>query len=274
MRAVSFAYRMEDYMGMAFHSHPYYEIYYFHSGRCNYVIGSNVYTLEPGDLIIMHGMTLHTPNPDIRIPYIRSIFHFHPHLLYEFFQRPYLEPLLRPFEELRNIRIQTGTRRAEIEEALVRMGMLYNDPQSSDEGRFLIQFVDFLYIIKELCMNTPTAPAAKHSGKERYVQSVIHFIEEHFREEITMEDLERKLHISRHYLARIFKSWTGWTVFQYLFRRRVNQAKLLLLLEDALTISQISESVGFKHHSHFSRVFKQLEGCTPEQYRSRERKGG
>lgn len=37
-----------------FHSHPHYEIYYFHDGECTYIIGDRVYNLEPGDLVLMH----------------------------------------------------------------------------------------------------------------------------------------------------------------------------------------------------------------------------
>lgn len=267
MQPVSFAYQMEEYLGMAFHSHPYYEIYYFHSGRCNYVIGSQVYSLVPGDLILMHGLTLHTPNPDMETPYIRSIFHLHPQLLYRFFHPSFLDPLLRPFEEQQNIRIQTGARKAEVELALARLASLYHVSVPSDQGRFLLHFADFLYLIHELCHTHGSDPILNYSGKERYVQQVIQYIETHYSRDITMEHIEKELHVSRHYVSRIFKEWTGWTVFQYLYRRRVNQAKIMLLLDNNLSVSHVSEYVGFKHHSHFSRIFKQLEGCTPESYR-------
>lgn len=61
-----------------FHSHPHYEIYYFHDGECTYIIGDRVYNLEPGDLVLMHGLTLHRPHPKPGSAYERSTLHFDP----------------------------------------------------------------------------------------------------------------------------------------------------------------------------------------------------
>ncbi|HZG56762.1 AraC family transcriptional regulator [Paenibacillus sp.] len=269
MRPVELGYRRTGDPGMTFHSHPFYEVFYFHSGRCNYVIGPNVYTLQPGDLILMHGLTLHTPNPDLREPYVRSMIHFHPEFLHEFMNRKYTAPLLRPFEELRNYRLQVGERRAEVEALLADMGALYASPEEHAYERFLLRFVELLYVINDLCRKPMDRAETARTDRERHVQRVIEYIEAHYAEDVTMEALERELHVSRHYLARMFKAWTGWTVFQFLYQRRINQAKTLFLLENDLSVSEVSECVGFKHLSHFSRVFKQWEGCAPERFRRR-----
>jgi AraC-like DNA-binding protein len=271
MRPIELGYRRDQNPAMTFHSHPYYELFFFHSGRCNYVIGPNVYTLQPGDLILMHGMTLHTPNPDMREPYVRSMIHFQPEYLHGFLRQAYLAPLLKPFEELRNYRLQTGARKDEVERLLADMAALYDAPGPHAYDRFLLRFADLLCVVSELCQAPMAADAgeAVRSDRERHVQRVIDYIEAHYAEDFAMEDLERELHVSRHYLARVFKAWTGWTVFQFLYHRRINQAKTLFLLDGGLSVSEASERVGFKHLSHFSRVFKQWEGCAPEQYRRR-----
>jgi len=275
MKLVEFGYRSESNPQMTFHSHPFYEIYYFHGGRCNYVIGPNVYSLQPGDLLLMHGMTLHTPNPDVRVPYVRSIIHFYPEFVHEFMNRKYTVPLMKPFEELRNARIPTGARKAEVETLLERMAELYrakNDEHAYE--RFMLRFVDLLYVIRDLCERELEGSDAQRSERERHAQRVIEFIEANYAEELTMEDVERELHVSRHYLARVFKAVTGWTVFQFLYQRRINQAKTLFLFEPSLSVSEVGRRVGFKHLPHFSRVFKQIEGCTAEQYRKRSSAAG
>ena len=58
------------------HSQSEYEIFYFHGGKCNYLIGNKLYALQPGDLIIMDGMTLHCANVDKRYAYSRTVLHF------------------------------------------------------------------------------------------------------------------------------------------------------------------------------------------------------
>ncbi len=269
MRPVELGHRKDHPLKMTFHSHPHYEIFFFHSGRCNYVIGPNVYSLLPGDLILMHGMTLHTPNPDTRVPYVRSMIHFQPEFLHEFMNRKYIAPLLRPFEELRNYRMQTGARKDEVERLLADMAALQDSPEERAYERFLLRFIDLLYVVGELCRSPMAADAVDGARPERehHVQRVIDFIESHYAEDVSMEDVERELHVSRHYLARVFKAWTGWTVFQFLYQRRINQAKTLFFIDGELSVSEVSERVGFKHLSHFSRVFKQWEGCAPEQYK-------
>ncbi|KKO51268.1 AraC family ligand binding domain-containing protein [Paenibacillus sp. DMB20] len=64
-----------------FHSHPFYEIYYFHEGHCTYLIGDRIYVLKPGDLLLMNDLTLHCSHVHTDARYVRSIVHFVPGFL-------------------------------------------------------------------------------------------------------------------------------------------------------------------------------------------------
>lgn len=271
MRPVDFNYKADQHLDASFHTHVRHEIYYFHEGKCNYVIGPHVYALQPGDLIIMHGMTMHAPNLDRRFPYVRSICHFETPFLAEYMNPSYIMPLLKPFEELRNYRIHTGSTQREIESVLAEMNRLYE--ASSDENgkyeRFLLRFIDLLYVINDLCHKPMQNTYIPSSEKERHVQRIIDYIENHYSEDITLDGLEQELHLSKHYLARIFKEWTGTTIFHFLYHRRINQAKTLFSMKEHLSVSDAAKHVGFKHLAHFSRVFKQFEGCSPDHYRKK-----
>lgn len=98
-------YNEQPLSGGQFHSHAFYEIYYFHEGRCTYLIGDSVFTLKPGDLLLMNGLTLHCPNVEPDSRYVRSILHFDPAWICRGLSETAKSILLDPFETLRNHRM-------------------------------------------------------------------------------------------------------------------------------------------------------------------------
>ncbi|WP_148933339.1 helix-turn-helix domain-containing protein [Paenibacillus methanolicus] len=257
--------------GAQFHSHPYYEIYYFQGGECNYLIGDKLIALKPGDLILMHGMTLHCSNPSPHQPYVRSILHFEPAMIGKLLRPEAAAHMLQPFEELRNIRLSlSAAQQDEYEALLAQLHVLYRARKTEGAGagadRFTFRFLDVLALIREWC-DGPTGQHEHDSLKERHVQSVVSYIEENYARELTLDMIAGALHLTKPYLSHLFKEVTGTTVFKYLYNRRLNQAKMLFRLEPHRSVSDVCRTVGFRHLAHFSRLFKAAEGQSPEQYR-------
>lgn len=269
---ISYTYQSSGPLLPTLHSHPYYEVYYFHEGKVNYLIGDRIYNLAPGDLIIMYGMTLHSAKVDPAYPYIRSIIHFEPSLVQPFLDMPGALNVLEPFQSYKNHRIcLRDEHKDEAERLLVRMAELHQRQDATSQCRMQLAFIDLLYFIHERCMQPMHRPRDYASDKEKHVQTIISFIEQHYHEALTMELLEERLHLTRSYLAKIFKEVTGVTIFEYLYQRRINQARVLFLLDSNLSVTEAGFQVGFKHLAHFSRLFKQQVGMTPETYRRRIR---
>lgn len=264
----------------SFHTHPQYEIYYFHKGDCEYLIGNEIFELEPGDAIIMNGMTLHGPIVDRDSEYVRSMFSFYPEIVRIFYQSQGPLHPLRPFEELKNRRIRLrGDRKAEFEELLARMHKYYYSQNTVEFNRFLLAFFDMLWLIYSECQEAMDelerrsgkgeAGAGHRDDKERNVQAIISIIEHRYREPITLESLEKSVYMSKHHLSRIFRELTGASIIDYLFKFRINQAKILFILNRDCTVSDVYREVGFQSLSHFSRLFKKFVGLSPEQYRKK-----
>jgi len=266
---IQYKYRMSrPALQMEFHSHPTYEIYYFHEGRCNYLIGDKIFVLQPGDLILMNGMTLHCPNVDSKYPYVRTTLHFEPSHVRGLMQPFQSFDVLQPFRELGNHRLHLkGEEREEVEALLERLDRLRNYGDPISQNRFQLAFLDLLQVIYRLCQQPLEAGPEFPSEKERHVQEMIAFVERNYHEDLHLEQLENRFHLSKYYLAKIFKDVTGVTLFKYIYQRRINQAKIMFLLDKRLTVTDVCFQVGFKHLAHFSRTFKEQVGCTPEQYR-------
>jgi AraC-like DNA-binding protein len=78
--------------------------------------------------------------------------------------------------------------------------------------------------------------------------------------------LARRLGISETQLKSGFKSVMGTTVLQYCITRRIEAARLLLD-ENRHSVSDVADIVGYQDHSAFTRAFRRLSGCTPQQWR-------
>ncbi|WP_339292817.1 AraC family transcriptional regulator [Paenibacillus sp. FSL W8-0187] len=260
-------YNEQPLSGGQFHSHAFYEIYYFHEGRCTYLIGDSVFTLKPGDLLLMNGLTLHCPNVEPDSRYVRSILHFDPAWICKGLSDTGKSILLDPFETLRNHRMTlTGANREEFEGMLAEIHRLSTSAAGFRQERMTLRIQEMMYVIADWCQDA-VQDQDSISEKERHVQHVVSFVEEHYMQDLTLDRIARDMHITKHYLSSLFKEVTGTTVFKYLYHRRINQAKILLRLHPHLSITEISQAAGFKHLAHFSRMFKAMVGTTPEYYR-------
>jgi AraC-like DNA-binding protein len=268
MERFEYTYRSTGPIDAVFHSHPFFEVYYFHSGKCNYLIGNRIYVLAPGDLLLMNGMTLHCAKIDPSVEYVRTIVHFDPAGVQPFLEQSPTPNVLQPFYGLGNYRIRlNGAEREEAETLLSRMDAHYRRGDEIGFSRFRLAFLDLLHLVYERC-RTPLADRSElPSEKEQTAQRIVSYIENHFTEEIRLEQLQDHLHLSKFYLSKLFKEVTGVTIFDFLYQHRINQAKTLFLLDGKLSVTEAGFRVGFKHLAHFSRIFKMRVGVTPEQYR-------
>ena len=92
------------------------------------------------------------------------------------------------------------------------------------------------------------------------------YIETHYKENFSLEQMAGALFVSGCYLMRTFRQHTGMTPLSYHHMIRCKKAKELLLQTD-MSISKVGETVGFVSSSHFSHIFRKTEGCTPSEYR-------
>ena len=98
------------------------------------------------------------------------------------------------------------------------------------------------------------------------IQSCAAYIEAHLDEELTLETLAHEVGYSEYHLSRKFKEETGDNIRDYIKYARIERAKLLLATSD-LSVKEIAERLQFCAPSHFARVFREVTGQLPQEYR-------
>lgn len=95
---------------------------------------------------------------------------------------------------------------------------------------------------------------------------VKNYINAHYDEDFTLQDISAAIHVNPHHLAHVFKEQTGYSPKQYTIRRRLGEAQTLLITTRQ-PITQIATSVGFGNPCHFDSIFSKYIGMTPSRYR-------
>jgi two-component system, response regulator YesN len=107
---------------------------------------------------------------------------------------------------------------------------------------------------------------AKYQKEKNSMQKIEEYLQQHYQEDITLQEMAERFFLSREYISRKFKQEYRETITDYLTNIRMDKAKKLLE-NPFLKIYEIAYGVGFQNEKYFSKVFKKHEGLTPNEYR-------
>lgn len=99
------------------------------------------------------------------------------------------------------------------------------------------------------------------------LEKMLNYLNMHFTEVISLQDLADQVHLSREVCCRLFKKMTGKTITGYLEEYRVNKS-FSLVQSGQYSMTQITEMVGFSNPSRFASSFRKRFGCNPGEYNS------
>ena len=97
-------------------------------------------------------------------------------------------------------------------------------------------------------------------------EKIRHYIDSHYKEDISLQDVAGAMNYSDAYFCKIFKQCFGKGFIVYLSEYRVEKAKELLS-DVAINIKNVSQEVGYRDSNYFAKVFKRIVGETPTEYR-------
>ena len=140
--------------------------------------------------------------------------------------------------------------------------MLANyDQDEVSQLTVLSRFYDILSMI------LPKLQTGQRKEIDARISKAIAYVEEHFTDDISIENLADVSSMSISRFFPNFKKAMGVTPVEYLNHYRVSKAIILLMNDSDLSIENISEQVGFESAAYFRRVFKKVTGKSPREYR-------
>ena len=120
-------------------------------------------------------------------------------------------------------------------------------------SKSLNEFIEMVYL-------------SQKNNKLTQINPAVEYIEQHYDEQLNLNEIAKSAHLSVSRLAHIFKEQTGITMIDYLTKVRIEKAKQLLLSTNK-NCTEICFGVGYNNQSYFTRTFKKLVKMTPRKFR-------
>ncbi len=253
--------KFENDWNSAPHTHNFMELFFVLSGKGKFVINNDTFPIQENDLILLNAGVSHTEysstqNPLSYIVLGGDALEFHSietedYVIHHLTILPQKNEILYYFKAiLREMR----------------------EKESNYENicQYLFNAL-ILTIIRHTRIDFTMLPDSpqKIMSECRFIEQ---YINEHFRENITLQTLCDLTFLNKHYLAHSFKKYKGVAPITYLIQVRIAEAKFLLETTNH-TISAIAYMAGFSSQSYFSQIFRKETGKTPIQYRKEFEKG-
>ena len=125
---------------------------------------------------------------------------------------------------------------------------------------------DLCYLLQDVVESFMNVTFVGKEHTNHHVREAVAYIAEHYHEKLTMPQVAAQVGLSEGHFSRLFKKYTGTPFREYLCRIRVEESKHLLRATD-YSLSDIAIAVGFPDQSYYSKIFKQIIGVTPGQFR-------
>ena len=103
---------------------------------------------------------------------------------------------------------------------------------------------------------------------KKHIEKAISFIDKHYNEELSVEQMAQMCNLSYHYFSKVFKKVMGQNFKQYIDSVRVSEAEKLMITKD-LSINEVAYKVGFLDQGSFYRLYKRIRGFTPTDFKKK-----
>lgn len=245
------------------HWHEHIEITYVIEGAIDVECEGHLFHTGAGEIIMINPYELHICS-HIQVPLRLYCIIFNVEILksgfFDMSESRYMQPILG-----KEIIFENSLGRNE--QLAGHIVMAVNEMEKEESGYELAikgNIMEILVILLRQYMvrvltNSEREMKIKNNSR---INNVVDYINHHYMENLTIEQIAEAAYISKFYLCKIFKKTLHQTVIEYLHDVRISHAKELLKETD-MSISEVAFAVGFNDFSYFSRVYKRKTGVSP-----------
>lgn len=269
-----------NFSDLQIHTHDFIEIVYVCDGKGYHLYNGTTYPVAKGELYIINSQTPHcfyptdTANTDHLIVYnlaflpefITNI-NIHLPILTELTDIMLYKSLYQ--EEIiysPDLRL-SGSMRTEIEQLYEKMYLEFTSEALNSTEILRLSLCELLLKIHRFYKLSPDVPMnGSIQYRHQLILDCIDYLRNNYSQRITLEELSSNFFLSKSYLSRIFKDATGSGIVEYLQHIRIEKA-CELLTSTTLTITEISNLVGYTDYRFFNKSFKKITGSTAHEYR-------
>ncbi|MEA4964347.1 MAG: AraC family transcriptional regulator [Oscillospiraceae bacterium] len=266
------AHKLDNYlMDVELHHHDFLEIYFLLSGDVTYFIESRIYNVRPGDVLLISTNELHHAviRPDTA-PYERYVLWVDPVLL---------SNLSTSKTNLAKCFDKNGSRHhnllhlSHFQRSTVHawMELIYqeSDTQTAKEnyGSDLFEnslLTSLLVLLNRAATDATDTEDEKESVTQGLVTEVVNYLNLHYSDTITLDQLSEQLFVSKFHLSHEFSKQVGTSIYRYLQKKRLQIA--CQLLRQGVRSNQACISCGFGDYVGFYRAFRAEYGISPREY--------
>ncbi len=249
-----------------FHHHDFYEVFFFVSGTVTYTVEGRCYQLRPGDLLLTNDQDIHRPEVTPGKPYERYVLWLNGDFLEKIQQATddltacFRDAAQKQYKLIRPNEVEL----AQLHRSCRRILTLQREETAFGTAALLrAAVIEFLVYLNRAYFDTGET-IRQDVTEDETINYIVDYIGVHLAEGLTLDFLADKFHLSKFYLNRQFKHFTGLTIHQFILKKRLIAARLIL--QSGATAMDACMESGFGDYSNFLKVFKREFGCTPRHF--------
>ncbi|NTV90631.1 MAG: AraC family transcriptional regulator [Clostridiales bacterium] len=259
-------YRDAPNLVVEYHSHDFYEVYFFISGKVTYIIEGKSYFLKPGDIILINNKEFHNAIIESDTIYERYVIWINPdYVLRHCTNETDLSMCFESTSKRKYNLLRPGAEGlAHIKNIVSRLEKANNRKGFGSDILMEANMMELVVFLNRAYMDTNDEDIEVDIEYNEKISNIISYINSDLTGDLSLEDLSTKFFTSKYHLLREFKKNTGYTLHYYIQKKRLILARSLL--KSNLKVSEVSMKCGFGDYTNFNRAFKKEYGVSPKNY--------